>query len=170
MPDFRRFAALLHEHPLWLPVFLCMLFGSGLLLTGLHGTGLKAAPVVSVKPHTMAQKASGKDFTLFSTALFGEYMPVNLNDATVRQSTLDAEVAGILYAKSATLSQVILRFSDGVEQPFRVGDTLPGGAVVKRITPDGILVWHDGALESLTLPKNNLTFEPPPRPMAEEQK
>ncbi|KTC97501.1 general secretion pathway protein C [Legionella geestiana] len=172
MPDFRRLVAFIHEHPLWPPALLCVLLGLGLILTGLQaiqGSRSVDTPSAVTQPNAVAQKAFGGDAALFSTALFGEYMPLNLNDATVRQSTLDAEVAGILFSNNTELSQVILRFSDGLEQSFRVGDKLPGGAVIRRITADGILVWHNGALESLSLPKNNLTFEPPLRPMPEEQ-
>lgn len=172
MPDFRRLVAFIHEHPLWPPALLCILLALGLILTVLQAMqGNRPVPtsVAVAQTSAAAQKAFGEDAALFSSALFGEYMPLNLNDATVRQSTLDAEVAGILFSKNPELSQAILRFSDGLERSFRVGDKLPGGAVIRRITADGILVWHNGALESLSLPKNNLTFEPPLRPMPEEQ-
>ena len=51
---------------------------------------------------------------------------------------------------------------------FRVGDTIPGDAVIKRIMPDGVLLMREGVMESLSLPKNELIFEPPPKPMGEE--
>ena len=100
-----------------------------------------------------------------TTLFFGEYVPKNLNDLDVKQSMLNLKVVGILYSDSEKNSNVIIRTSEGREQTYRVGDSLPGGAVIKRITPDGVLVVRKGALERLSLPKNELIFEAPAKPL-----
>lgn len=93
--------------------------------------------------------------------LFGEYLPKQFGDMQIKRSTLDLRVVGILYSTRTQDSQVILRTASGVEQPYKIGDTLPGGATIKQISADGVLVMHKGELESLSLPKNKLIFEPP---------
>lgn len=100
-----------------------------------------------------------------STPFFGDYVPNNLNDADVKQSMLDLTVVGIMFANSESASHVIVRTASGRERAFGVGDTLPGGGIIKRITPDGVLIGRNGALESLSLQKNALTFEAPAEPL-----
>lgn len=100
-----------------------------------------------------------------NTTFFGDYVPNNLNDAEVKQSMLDLTVVGIMFAPSEEASHVIIRTAGGLEQAFFVGDPLPGGAIIKRITPDGVLIRRNEALESLSLPKDALTFEAPAEPL-----
>lgn len=92
--------------------------------------------------------------------LFGEYVPKQFGDMGIKQSKLDLEVVGILYSPRAKDSQVIVRTSMGEEKLFNIGDTLPGNAVIKGISPDAVLVMYHGGLERLSLPKRALTFEP----------
>jgi general secretion pathway protein C len=100
-----------------------------------------------------------------NAALFGEYVPHNLNDAVVKQSMLDLKVVGIMFSTNEKESHVILRTAGGQEHAFGVGDSLPGGAIIKRITADGMLISRNGALESLSLKKKKLTFEAPAAPL-----
>lgn len=100
-----------------------------------------------------------------TTPLFGDYVPQNLGEADVKQSVLDLTVVGIMFSNKEGASHVIIRTAGGREQTFSVGDSLPGGAIIKRITPDGVLIKRNGVLESLSLPKNDLNFEAPPKPL-----
>lgn len=110
---------------------------------------------------------SPKNTTLdaLNTAFFGEYVPKNISDADVKRSMLRFTVVGIMYANHQENSHVIIRTKGGHEKSFNVGDSLPGDVIIKRITPDGVLIRHNGALESLSLPKNTLTFEAPAKPL-----
>jgi general secretion pathway protein C len=107
---------------------------------------------------------------LFTTALFGDYVPANLSEADIKQSTLDVQVVGIMFAAKENESQVVLRVGGGKEDYYVVGDTLPGGAIIKRISSEGVVVLHNGALESLSLPKNELIFDVPAKPLIKEDK
>ena len=102
--------------------------------------------------------------------LFGEYVPSNLDAAGVRQSMLNIKVIGILFAANESESQVILQKENGQEHFFRVGDELPGGGVIKRITRDGVLVLREGELERLNLPIDELNFEASSPPLSFENK
>ncbi|KTD18582.1 general secretion pathway protein C [Legionella lansingensis] len=105
---------------------------------------------------------------LFTRPLFGAYVPTNLADAEIKQSMLDVEVVGILFSNKEENSQVIIRAGGGQEKIYMIGDTLPGGAVIKRISENGVVVLHNGVLESLSLPKNELLFDAPAKPLIEE--
>lgn len=96
---------------------------------------------------------------------FGKYIPKAIDDASVKESVLNVKVVGILFAIREEDSQVILKIASGREQTFSVGDTVPGGAVIKRITAQGVLFERNGALESLSLPKNELIFDAQAKPL-----
>jgi general secretion pathway protein C len=99
------------------------------------------------------------------TPLFGEYLPKSLGDGEVRQSMLQLTIVGIMYSDNEQISHVIVQSASGREQLYRVGDQLPGGVVLKRITPDGILVIQNGVLESISFKKNMLMFESEAKPL-----
>ncbi len=101
-------------------------------------------------------------------AFFGEFVPKDLTPQTIKKSMLDMNVVGIIFAKDEKDSQVILKTATGEEKSFGVGSTLPGGAVIKRITSEGVVVNSNGELESLTFPKIELQFEKLPAPLAGE--
>jgi general secretion pathway protein C len=104
---------------------------------------------------------------VFTWPMFGEYVP-NLEDATIKQSKLDLKVVGILYSSEKKASRVIIKASDGKDQSYVVGDSLPGGAVIKKIDRKSVIVLYNGALESLSFPKNELLFQSPPKPLMKE--
>lgn len=100
-----------------------------------------------------------------SHILFGYYVPKNLDAGGVRQSQLNLTVVGVILATDEKDSEVILQKPNGEEHFYHVGDKLPGGGVIKRITPKGVLVAREGALERLTLPQEEIRFEAPAEPL-----
>jgi general secretion pathway protein C len=105
---------------------------------------------------------------IFTSALFGDYIPATLSDKEIKKSMLDAEVVGILYSSKAENSQVIIRTAGGQEKIYSIGDSLPGGAVIRRISETGVVVLRNGSLESLSLQKNELIFDAPAKPLKED--
>ncbi|STY28700.1 general secretion pathway protein C [Legionella wadsworthii] len=103
---------------------------------------------------------------ILNSSLFGVYVSNNLS--TVKKSMLNVTLVGILFGNNLNDSQVIIRSADGEENTYKIGDTIPGGAVIKRIMASGILVERNGALESLSFPKNELIFEPLAKPLEGE--
>lgn len=97
--------------------------------------------------------------------LFGKYTPVMINVSDVKKSLLTYKVVGIMLAAHDEDSEVIIDTLSGGHIVYRVGDILPWGTVIKRITSEGIFVERNGELESLSLPKNELIFEPPAKPL-----
>lgn len=108
---------------------------------------------------------SDKNHRGLTQPFFGNYIPKAIDDASVKESVLNVKVVGILFAVREEDSQVILKIASGREQTFGVGDTVPGGAVIKRITAQGVLFERNGALESLSLPKNELIFDAQAKPL-----
>jgi general secretion pathway protein C len=106
--------------------------------------------------------------SILRASLFGVYVPNDLNESSVKKSMLNVTLVGILFADKLNDSQVIIRAANGSEKAYKVGDSIPGDAVIKRIMAHGILVEHHGAMESLSLPKNELNFEPLAKPLQEE--
>ena len=104
--------------------------------------------------------------TILNSSLFGVYVPKNLNG--VKKSRLNVTLVGILFADNKDNSQVIIRSASGEEKTYKIGDLIPGDAVIKRITSKGVLVERKGALESLSFPLNDLTFEPEAKPLKED--
>jgi general secretion pathway protein C len=96
--------------------------------------------------------------------LFGAYVPDDVDAMGVERSSLNISVIGIMYSSDARESQVMLDVS-GEEKSFHVGDKIPGGAVIKRITPGGVLLLRGGKVESLSLPQHELHFAPQPKPL-----
>lgn len=146
-------------------VFFIVLLCIDLISFAAHGwqIGAKKSTINTPFLNERTSQQQVKDEMKLRWPLFGEYLPKQFGDMQVKRSTLDLQVVGILYSTHAEDSQVILRTASGTEQPYKVGDTLLGGATIKQILADGVLVMHNGELESLSLPKNKLIFEPPPK-------
>lgn len=100
---------------------------------------------------------------LLHSSLFGVYVTNNLS--SIKKSMLNVSLVGILFSNNINESLVIIRSADGEENTYKLGDTIPGGAIIKRIMSSGILVERNSALESLILPKNELIFEPKAKPL-----
>jgi general secretion pathway protein C len=105
---------------------------------------------------------------LLDSPLFGVYVPPEFNEESVKKSLLDVTLVGVLLSNQERKSQVIIRSAGGEEKTYAVGDSIPGGALIKRITSAGVLVERDGSLESLSLTKEDLTIEPVPKPLEGE--
>ncbi|HAU1151059.1 TPA: general secretion pathway protein GspC [Legionella pneumophila] len=154
----------------WIIISLVSLFGILIIyewLTLFYPlTSVKATPGSNTKSIAGMQEENLN--YIFNTTLFGVYVPADLNEDNVKQSMLNVTLVGILFADKIEESQVIIRSASGEEKTYYVGDKIPGGATIKRIMPGGVLVERDGTLESLSLPKNDLTFEPVAKPLKEE--
>jgi general secretion pathway protein C len=152
----------------WISVALICLFSALILLEfstlQFSPAAVHALPKIEGNRLVMPKQDSFK--IISNASLFGVYVPDDLN--SVRKSMLDVSLVGILFANDINESQVIIRASGGDEKSYQLGDTIPGDAVIKRIMARGILVERQGALERLSLPKNDLTFEPVASPLKEE--
>lgn len=100
-----------------------------------------------------------------NTHFFGDYIPIDIASANVKATMLDLKIVGILFSSKNATSQVIIQTSGGAQKTYFVGDTVTKGVVIRKITPEGVLLAHHGLLESLSLPNEALSFEPQPKPL-----
>ncbi|HET7651201.1 MAG TPA: type II secretion system protein GspC [Gammaproteobacteria bacterium] len=68
------------------------------------------------------------------------------------ETTLDLTLSGIAADANQTVSRAIIE-SGGKQQTYGIGAQLPGGAVIKDILPDQVLLNLNGKTEALRLPK-----------------
>ncbi|HEX5340059.1 MAG TPA: type II secretion system protein GspC [Gammaproteobacteria bacterium] len=88
--------------------------------------------------------------TLINQHLFGVSGTQNASNAP--ETTLDLTLSGIAADSYRHESRAII-VSGGKQQTYGVGAQLPGGAVIKDILPDRVLLSLNGRIESLRLPK-----------------
>ena len=151
----------------WIPLALISLFSLFIIIECAHLI-LSPLKIEAVSEHVPVISKQDMSSHILTSSLFGVYVPDNLSEANVKKSMLDVTLVGILLSDRPDDSQVIIRSSNGDEKTYKPGDPVPGEAVIKRITANGVLVERHGVLESLSLPKNELTFEPVPKPLKEE--
>ena len=104
-----------------------------------------AAPAVNVR-----QPPAGK---VANQHLFGlANQPAgNLNNAP--DTTLALTLHGIVAGRNAQDSRALI-VANGDEEPYAVGAAVPGGAVIRAIFPDRVMLDRNGRVEALRLPKN----------------
>lgn len=95
------------------------------------------------------QPAGGK---VADQHLFGVANQAAGNLSNAPDTTLALTLHGIVAGKSAQDSRALI-LANGDEQPYAIGATLPGGAVIRAIFPDRVMLERNGRLEALRLPK-----------------
>lgn len=93
--------------------------------------------------------------------LFGKYVAKQLSNVNIQDSSLDLDIIGIMFAENKSESEVMLKFPNGVEKSFKIGDIISSGAIIKHIYVDKVTVNRNGVLENLKLSKNKLIFDKP---------
>ncbi|WP_367605839.1 type II secretion system protein N [Legionella sp. W05-934-2] len=114
----------------------------------------------SVNPNLGAGHSINRE-RIVASPYFGQYLPEDAKD--IQQADLDFVLVGVLYSENVKDSQVIVRQSNQEEKFYHMNDSLPGGAVVKKITENSVIILYDGKLQQLSLPKDSLAFEPKPK-------
>lgn len=149
----------------WLAVLIVVLSSLFLVMTWLplfqKNTLFEDTSPTVVEPVT--EEVITTKSSLFTRSLFGEYIPTS--ESNIKQSSLDVVLVGIMYSGDNGPSQVLIKGSDGEEHVYAIGDSLPGGAIIKKINKDSVIVLYKGVLERLLLPKEELHFEEPSKPL-----
>ncbi len=108
-------------------------------------TGSYAPPPAAAAHQPVAGKIA--DRHLFGTASQGGG---NLSNAP--DTTLALTLHGIVAGKNPKDSRALI-VANGDEEPYSVGASLPGGAVIRAIFPDRVMLERGGRVEALRLPK-----------------
>jgi general secretion pathway protein C len=104
-----------------------------------------AAPMQTAVRQVDASQVAQKHIFGTSSAPAG-----NLNNAP--DTTLALTLHGIVAGRRASDSRALI-VANGDEAPYAIGAQLPGGAVIRAIYPDRVLLERDGRVEALRLPK-----------------
>lgn len=97
---------------------------------------------------------------------FGVYIPEGSTD--IQDSSLDIKIVGIGYSDVEKSSTVFIERANGEQKGYRIGDTIARGAVIKKISKDGLVIWYNGRLEKVSLPEETLQFENQAPPLQQE--
>lgn len=92
--------------------------------------------------------------------LFGDTneAPAKLEQAPISapETRLNLTLKGLIALDSQQEALAIIAQGRGDEQAYRVGDAIPGGAVLHEILPDRVILQRAGRFETLTLPKESM--------------
>jgi general secretion pathway protein C len=170
---FDRFQDLVHDGPRWArpQVVLSALLAVALLaqvgtiawpvlrntLDARTGQGA-VAPVASGAAITLRPGLSVA--TIIAGHLFGAAQP---EAGPPERTALPLELMGTFAALDPATGMAFLREGPGGPQQFyRVGETLPGGGVLREIYSTRIVFAREGRMEELTFPERRLAFAAPP--------
>jgi type II secretory pathway component PulC len=170
---FDRFQDLVHDGPRWArpQVVLSALFVVALLAQ----VGTVAWPVLRHKLDARTGQGAGAPVatgptltlrpglsiaTIIAGHLFGAAAP---EVGSTEKTALPLELMGTFAADDPASGIAFLREGPGGPQHlFRVGETLPGGGVLRGIYRARIVFARDGRMEELSFPERHLAFAPPP--------
>jgi len=84
--------------------------------------------------------------------LFGTATQAGGNLSNAPDTTLALTLHGIVAGRNSKDSRALI-VANGDEEPYSVGASLPGGAVIRAIFPDRVMLERGGHVEALRLPK-----------------
>lgn len=93
--------------------------------------------------------------------LFGEIQkaaPKPVAQVTEAPDTqLNLKLRGLLASSDPVTARAIIADGKGVEEAYKVGEKLPGNAVLREIYADRVILEYRGRLEALRLPKDAIS-------------
>jgi len=120
------------------------------------GTGTEgAAARAPLRPAPGQSPQHGPAADIAAAHLFGTAAASSAEPSAVDapETSLDLTLLGVAAGSSGAPSQAIISSgSSGHQDTYGVGAKLPGGALIRRILPDRVVIAHNGRLESLRLP------------------
>lgn len=78
------------------------------------------------------------------------------------ETRLNLTLRGLVALSSQDDALAIIAQGGGNELSYKVGDTVPGGAVLHEIHADRVILERGGRFETLTLPKEKMVMDTPP--------
>jgi len=87
---------------------------------------------------------------------------------TAPETALNLTLKGLIAVDQQEQALAIIAQDRGDEQAYRVGDSVPGGAVIHEILADRVILQRGGRFETLTLPKDRMAGDSvglPPAPV-----
>lgn len=116
------------------------------------------AQVLGTIASPTAATASGPNLDLASLHLFGQAQAPDAAPAQqpMQETALRLELRGAFASNEPSTARAIIADEQRRENSYRLDAPLPGGAVLKEIHSDHIVLSRNGRLETLRLPKERL--------------
>jgi general secretion pathway protein C len=132
---------------------------------GLPVSGTQPALSASAGKEGSASRPSGLE-QVAALHLFGdaEAPPAAAEQAPIDapETRLNLTLKGLVALDSQEEALAIIAKGQGDEQAYKVGETVPGGAVLHEIYADRVILQRGGRFETLTLPKERMAGEKAP--------
>lgn len=122
----------------------------------------RPAPPLDARPAASAGHAAARGQAVQRIAtlhLFGDataVAQVTAPPAVMPETKLDLVLRGVLAVKDKVRAQAIIAQPNGQEQSYGIGSPLPGGAVLKDITPTSVILLRNNQYETLSLPREEV--------------
>lgn len=134
---------------------------AALTWTLLPAPAVEALPPASVSgAGRMAASSPAAVVNMAQWHLFGEVQkeaPKPLQQAVEAPDThLNLKLRGVLASQNSVMARAIIADGKGVEESYAVNGDLPGGAVLREIYADRVILEYRGRLEALRLPKETV--------------
>jgi general secretion pathway protein C len=112
-----------------------------------------AAPATDTVPE-LPRAAPGVDIgAIINAHLFGAPPAPAINPASAPATSMNLSLAGTIAGTQPELGWAIIGENAAAARVVRVGSQVQGGAVLKAVYPDRVVLDLGGRLESLTLPR-----------------
>ncbi len=118
------------------------------------------APAALVSSSPQAVKANG-GWNIARWSLFGQESrdaAPTMEQKTIPKTRLNLTLHGVFVADNG--GGAIIATAKGKEQYYTVNAKLPGGAILKEIHPQHVVLMRNRQLETLELPKNSIAIGP----------
>lgn len=93
--------------------------------------------------------------------MFGVYEASSLNPNSLSETTLPFTLVGTFITKPMQESQAVIAEA-GIEKIYSEGDDIVTGAKIYKILPAYVVLRHNGHLELLSMPRQNLALDKTP--------
>ncbi len=131
---------------LWLAWRLLLVWSVGIEIGPLLGEARDRAAEAAAKPHPAQSIAA---WHLFGDAMQGAVRPL----PQAPETTLALELRGVVAGDDPATGVALIAERGRTARRYRVGDPLPGEAVLRAVHRDRVLIERGGMRESLRLPR-----------------
>lgn len=112
------------------------------------------------------RSSSGNENQIPQWHLFGDVMQVVVEapkpQVDLPETNLKLTLRGVIAAEDPGVARAIVADSSGKENFYKIGDRLPGNAVLKEVHGDRIVIQRGSRYETLKLPKEQLDLATAP--------
>ena len=147
-------------------VLLAILMGILARWTWLLLPASPTAPSV-IAPAPSANAPATSPLTNISSARLWGTPPVVAAPSVTQDTRLPLSLRGVLSGQMDGESLAMIEASSSGTKVYRTGDSLPGGAILKDVLIDHVLIERAGLIERLALPRQNLNPQAMPNPAPE---